>query len=131
MILPNHKDIYKNVAEKYNLDLKLVEAIGSYTWSDLNDRIANFKNREIYVYKLGVWKFRKVKGEEYLKALRKEIMTIRKNESLSDKDKEVRTNKIVNKIRKIEVLVEEWNKIIEERKNFKDEQTVGDITKQR
>jgi hypothetical protein len=129
MIIPNHKDIYKTVSEKYGLDLELVEKIGSFTWSDLNDRISEFKNREIYMYKLGVWKFRKVKGEEHLNYLRKEIAKVRKNTNYTDKEKERLINKIVEKIGKIAILLNEWDDIIEKRKQFKDEQTQRDISK--
>lgn len=129
MIIPNHKDIYKAVAEKYNLDLELVEKIGSFTWTDLNERIADFKNREIYMYKLGVWKFRKVKGQEYLNYLRKEITKIRKNSKYSEKEKDRLINKITDKIGKIVILLKEWETIIEERDQFKNEQNNRDISK--
>ncbi len=127
MILPNHKDIYKQVSEKYNIDLNLVEKVGSFTWNDLNDRISNFKNREIYMYKLGVWKFRKVKGESYLNNLRKEILMIRNAKKLSEEEKDKLINKVVEKINKISVLINEWNNIIEERKQFKDEHNIRNI----
>lgn len=129
MIIPNHKDIYKAVAEKYNLDLELVEKIGSFTWADLNERIADFKNREIYMYKLGVWKFRKVKGQEYVDHLRKEITKIRKNPKYSEKEKDRLISKITDKIGKIVILLKEWETIIEERQQFKDEQNNRDISK--
>lgn len=122
MIIPNHKDIYKAVAEKYNLDLELVEKVGSFTWSDLNDRISEFKNREIYMYKLGVWKFRKVKGQDYVNNLRKELTQIRKNSKLSEKEKEKLINKITDKITKLVKLLNEWEEIIEQKEQFKNEQ---------
>jgi len=122
MIIPNHKDIYKAVAEKYDLDLELVEKIGSFTWGDLNERISDFKNREIYMYKLGVWKFRKLKGQKYVDHLRKEISSIRKNPDLLDKDKERLIARITDKITKLVKLLREWEEIIEQRNQFKNEQ---------
>lgn len=122
MIIPNHKDIYKAVAEKYNLDIELVEKVGSFTWSDLNDRISEFKNREIYMYKLGVWKFRKVKGQDYVNNLRKELTEIRKNSRLSEKEKEKLINKTTDKITKLVKLLNEWEEIIEQKEQFKNEQ---------
>lgn len=122
MIIKSHKDIYKQVAEKYNFDPKLVEKIGSFTWKDLNKRVANFENREIYVLKLGILKFRKIKGEKHLNDLRQSIPKIRHNKNLSQDQKIENIGNVIDRIRKIEVLLEEWNNIIQKKKDFKLEQ---------
>lgn len=126
-MITNHKDIYKIVAEKYNLDQKLVEKVGNYTWKDLNKRVAGFDNREIYMFKLGVFKFRKLKGEQYLLFLRGQINKIRNNIRLTDEQKENLIKFTQNNIRKIEVLVNQWEDILEQKKQFKSEQTTRNI----
>lgn len=125
MIINNHKYIYKTVAEKYKLNQELVEKIGSFTWNDLNRRISNFENREIYVLKLGTWKFRKIKSERYIKDSKRYITTLDTRKGMwdgipfSEETKVQIVNKIEEKIAKMNILLKEWEDIIEERKQFK------------
>ncbi len=125
-MITNHKDIYRKVTEKYNLDIKLVEKIGNFTWKDLNRRVANFENREIYILKLGTLKFRKIKGEGWLDFLRKQINIIRTG-NLNEQQKEELIKKIQDNIKKVEVLIKEWEDILEQKRQFKSEQTNRNI----
>ena len=130
MIIPNHKTIYENVGKKMDIDPSIVEAVGQFTWGDLNERISTFANREIYMLKLGTFKFRKVKGENCLKGLKKSIAIVNNNPTYTEEEREMYIGNILRKINGIEKLVEEWNQIIKERKEFKDEQSRRDIQKQ-
>lgn len=117
MIINNHKYIYKQVSEKYGIDPQLVEKVGSFTWQDLNRRISNFENREIYVLKLGTWKFRKRKSENWLRSL----SNYRYDDAfLTEEDKIAYENK-EKKIAAIRELLKQWDDIILERKQFKND----------
>ena len=59
MIIKNHKEIYKNVAEKLELPYDIIELIGNFTWSELGKSLENFEHRQTYIYKLGSFRFRK------------------------------------------------------------------------
>lgn len=120
-MITNHKDIYRIVAEKYNFDKKLVENIGSFTWKDLNKRVAGFENREIYILKIGVFKFRKIKGEQHLSFLREQINKIRNNNKFTEQQKGELIKITQNNIKKIEVLIKEWENILEQKRIFKSE----------
>lgn len=131
MILRNHKDVYAKTAEKLDMNLGLVHLIGNFTWGDLNNRFSRLENREIYVLKLGTFTFRKKKSLRYVDNLNKIIPhLLRRN--LPEESKQRMMEKIEYKKQRINILSDEWQKIYEEKKEFKanlNESSIGDIQK--
>lgn len=117
IILRDYKYIYSKVADKTNEDIKLIKSIGDYIFEELNRRVTNFENREIYVYRLGVFTFRKVKSEKIYTRL----LVIRKAmESLEDEERKRKSIETLDiRIEKVKKLLEEWDRINEEKRAFK------------
>lgn len=129
MIIKSYKEAYDKVSEKLGINRKIVEMVASAMWNDLNFNIANFKKRQMYVPKLGVFTFRKIKAEKYLN----EETYLRNLDSLKIKDKEKCLIHYRERSTDMKRLVDEWELILEEKRQFKNkvnESTKGDIQKQ-
>lgn len=118
MIIRNHRDVYKKVADKLDIDYETIKLIGDFTWGDLHSRIEEFQNREIYVYGLGSFKFRKKKTDEYIARapkLRETLSRFKKSEEVI----QAAEQRMKERLEKIKPLMDEWNKLIEEKEKFK------------
>ena len=115
MIYKNSQHIYKQVAEKLNLPLELIEAVGTYTWKEANDIISNYKHRELYMYGFGTWRFRKMKAQKYVERSEKV-----KQQMLKLYPEEEPRNKVLEninyKLRIYQKFIDDWDNIIELRK---------------
>lgn len=116
MRIKNHKDVYRRVAENKNIDPKIVEALGTFIYEDLERRVANFEHRDIYVLRLGTFIFRQKKAKDvfgYLENMREALAAKypdKKEEILREYD--IRTKRIQD-------LIDEWDEINRERNEFK------------
>jgi len=119
MIYKNHKDVYLTVSARYDLDFDLVRLIGDFYWADISNNIEKFKHRELYVNKLGSFRFRKKESLDYLsKADRIELM-MRSNNRSEEAIEETLTNLMYMKER-MEILSQEWEDIRLEYHKYKE-----------
>lgn len=118
MIIKNHKETYKIVGEKLEVDYEIVRSIGDFIYDDLGKRIEDFKHREIYVYCLGAFRFRRKKTEEYIDRVNhiRETMIKLKRPIEQINLAEVR---IKEKVSKMKLLIDEWDKLMEAKSKFK------------
>lgn len=118
MIITGPRVIYSRVAKKLEVKPELVERIGNHIYEDLNKRVANFEDRELYMYKLGTFRFRKLRSERFLDKMERQEEALR--ESGLDTDEIQNTlGDLVEKKEKVIILLDQWNKIIEEKYEFK------------
>lgn len=131
MIVKNHKDIYKTTAELLGLDVELVSLVGNYTWEELGNMITNFTDREIYVLKLGSFRFRKAKAQRYMENVDK-MMEKLKLRNMPEESKVEMFRLIRMKKEKMQFLIKEWDDIAEDRRRFKREvnESKGNIQEQ-
>lgn len=118
MIIKNHKETYRIVGEKLEIDYEIVRSIGDFIYDDLGKRIEDFKHREIYVYCLGAFRFRRKKTEEYIeRALKaREFMTRVKR---PEEQIQLAERRIEEKIIKMRILISEWDQLMEAKTKFK------------
>lgn len=132
MIITGPKVIYNKVAERLNIKYSLVEKVGNHVFEDVNKRIATFEDRELYIYKLGMFRFRKIKSERFISRLDGLEDRLRAS-GVSEENIEKALNSAFEKKDKMLVLLEQWDKILEEKMEFKikrNESLSGDIQKQ-
>lgn len=128
MIIKNYKQIFNNVAEELNVDKSLVEKVVEFTWNDLNNSISNFKKREVYVYKLGTFRFRKARAERYIRSNPHLFDFLSKTAEERKQFLSVKT--WYSKANAMQTLLEESIEILKERNEFKrkrDESINGSI----
>lgn len=120
MIYKTHKDVYRSVSGSMNIDEEIIKAAGDFYYSDIVDRVVDFKNREIYLNKLGILRFRKAASLRWMNNAPKiEKVMIANNRS---KESIVETlNTIDEKRIKMQVLIDEWNVIMAEYKKHKED----------
>jgi hypothetical protein len=120
MICKTHKDIYNSVSGKMNIDENIVKSIGDFYYKDISERISDFKNREIYINKLGVFRFRKAASLRWMKGVLTVEKTMKAKNRTEESIKET-LEKVESKKVKMQVLVDEWNEIIAEYKKHKEQ----------
>lgn len=122
MIYKTHKDIYQTVAARYGIDLDAVTLIGDFYWADISDRIKNFTNREIYVNKLGIFRFRKAASLRFMERIDL-VENMMRGKNRSEESIQDYRERAAEKKRRMEILNEEWKFVMEkyyeckERKN--------------
>lgn len=119
MIYKTHKDAYLTVSERYGIDLELVSTIGDFYWLDVTNRIENFTNREIYVNKLGVFRFRKKASLRYIENIGR-IKPLMQSRNRSEESIEAAMEKAHEKKRRMEPLIKEWDFIVEKYHEYKE-----------
>lgn len=119
MICKTHKDVYKTVAGKLNLDDDIIKSIGDFYWSDVSSRVENFSNRELYINKLGVFRFRKLASLKYLENI-KRVEPMMRNLNRSEETIQITLVALEEKKKKIEVLIKDWEFVIGEYKKHKE-----------
>lgn len=118
MKLRTHKDVYANVADNLNLEVDLVTLVGNFIWEDLANKLENFEHREIYVYKLGSFRFRRKKSLEYIEKVKNiRIKLTQMGRPPEQIDKAEIT--VANKINKMKPLLEAWDKLFADKQEFK------------
>lgn len=127
MIYKTHKDIYNSVSGNMNIDEEIIKAAGDFYYSDVVSRVTNFDNREIYLNKLGIFRFRKAASIRWMKVVSGVEKTMRGNNRSEESIKETLT-KIEEKRNKMQILVDEWDRIMAEyRKHKEDRRASRDI----
>jgi hypothetical protein len=118
MIIKTYKQVYDKVAEQLGIDRKIVEKVGDYTWNDLNNIVDNFKRRDVYVSKLGCFRLRKKKVESYISKNAKFMipLAVLTNDEIKMR---MSVNTWYSKAVSMQRLLDEWNKIAEEKREFK------------
>lgn len=119
MIYKTHKDVYKTISEKLNIDYNIIKSVGDFYWEDISDRISEFKNREIYINRLGVFRFRKLESTKYISYIDK-IESFMRRLNRSEESIQKAIEDANEKKRKMEVLIEEWIEIVNESRKYKE-----------
>lgn len=118
MIYKTHKDIYKRLASKLNLDESIIQTIGDFYYEDIKNRMESFSHREIYINKLGSIKFRKAESLRWMKNARNTERLLIAVGREEEKIKQIMDG-IDQKSAKMMILVNEWDDIIKEHKEHK------------
>ena len=116
MIQKGSKDVYTNVANKLELPYDDVSLIGNFIWNELAKKLENFEHREIYMIKLGNFRFRKKKSNEWIHFIRK-CFEPGQNNYLTQNNKTIEDYQ--PKIDAMEKLIKEWDMIKEEKEKYK------------
>lgn len=119
MIYKNHKDIYNSVSGKLNIDFEVIRSIGDCFWNDVTSRIDNLENREMYLNKLGIFRFRKLASVRYIENSAKSERLLR----ALGRSEEIITEALTKiKIRtdRMEVLIKEWEDVVNEQRKYKE-----------
>jgi hypothetical protein len=119
MIIKNHKEVYKNVAERLELPYDIIELIGNFTFTELANSLDNFEHRQTYVHRLGTFRFRRKRSLEYLEKVKniKEKM-IKMGRPIEQA--EVAEERLKEKIAKMNGLIESWTDWYNEREEFRE-----------
>lgn len=120
MIYKTHKDVYRSVSGSMNIDEEIIKAAGDFYYSDIVDRVADFKNREIYLNKLGILRFRKAASLRWMSNAPK-IERIMRGNNRSEESIVETLSTIDEKRIKMQVLVDEWDVIMAEYKKHKED----------
>lgn len=118
MILKTHKDAYKNVASKLELNEDLITLIGNFIYEEFGKTLDNFEHRENYMLGLGVFRFRKKKSLEYMKKvenIKEKMLQMGRPIEQGEKAEE----RLKPKIEKMMKLVEDWDELMAEKERFK------------
>lgn len=110
MILRSHKDVYKEVAITMDKDLDLITLVGDFTWADLTDRMIEFKTREMYMYGLGTFRFRRKRSLSYIdktKDIKLRLTQMGKSEEIAQEGE----NRVKEKIEKMMPRLKEWDEL--------------------
>lgn len=118
MIIKNHKDVYKIVAENLNLDYETIRLIGDCAYEELGKKMDAFENRENYMFGLGCFRFRKKRSLQYIEKSKKTRFLL-KNINKSEEQIVVAEEKVKEKIRKLQILIDEWDVLANARREFK------------
>lgn len=118
MIVKNYKDVYKNVAERLELNGDLIALIGNFTYEEFGKMLDNFEYRENYMLGLGVFRFRKKRSLEYISKVEniKEQM-LKMGRPIEHA--ELAEQRLKPKIEKMMKLVKDWDELMEEKEKFK------------
>lgn len=125
MISKSPKDLYKTVSKNLaSKDIELSEEVCKkftlFVFGKIENMISSLEHMEIYVPKLGFWKFRKVKGiYEHSRRSNRNIEALLKGrpQELIQQARET----YETRLGKIQALIERHDQFIEERKKFKED----------
>jgi len=131
MIYKTHKDVYRSTAGKMNLDEDIVKTIGDFYWSDISNLIRNFSHREIYINKLGIFRFRKLASINYIKRIPK-IEPLLRGGNRSEEVIQLALERASFRKERMEILIKEWDEIVLEYKKHKEDRNAKrDIQEQK
>lgn len=118
MIIKKHKDIYKEASKTLELSEDLVSLLGEFVYKELCDSLTNLEYREVYVYKLGSFRFRRKKSLDYIRKSRnmKDRM-LKMGHALETAEKGQHT--VDTKVTRMNKLNEEWSFVMEEKQEYK------------
>lgn len=119
MIYKTHKDVYETVSGRLNLDYEIIRSIGDFYWGDVARRFESLENREMYLSKLGIFRFRKLASVKYIQNSAKSEMLLR---SLGRSEEIISEalRKIKERTDRMEILIKEWQDITEQQKKYKE-----------
>lgn len=110
MILRSHKDVYKEVAITMDKDPELIKLVGDFTWADLTDRMIEFKTREMYMYGLGCFRFRRKRALKYIersKDIKLRLIQMGRSEEVAQEGED----RVKEKIEKMTPRLKEWDEL--------------------
>ena len=128
MIVKKYKDIYQEVANKLDLPYSTIFLIGEFIYGKLSESMTNMEYREIYMYKLGSFRFRIKKSLEYIRKYRnmKQRM-LKMGKSLESAEKGEST--VNNKVERMNKLLAEYDMIVDEKKKHKQKREQYDASR--
>jgi hypothetical protein len=118
MILKTHKDAYKNVASKLELNEDLITLIGNFIYEEFGKSLDNFEHRENYMLGLGVFRFRKKRSLEYIgkvENIKEQMLKMGRPLEYA----EIAEQRTKPKIEKMMKLVKDWDELMAEKEKFK------------